>query len=94
MDHKNILNVDFNVFDIDEPLARKITNYNNLNGYDKILQIKNKNINNNNVYDVIYRYSGLYEPIFNNIELFNTEDFCYTIEEYQTGGTYSYGDIL
>jgi hypothetical protein len=85
---KTILGMNFRNDDINEPLARKVTNYNNINSHDKLISIKNQNvINNTNIYETIYRYSGIYEPIFNNISLFNTSDFCYKVESYYPGET-------
>lgn len=47
---------------IDEPLSRKITTLENIEGINKS----------------IFRYNGPYEPIFKDINIFDTAKFCYT----------------
>lgn len=64
-----------NNYDVNEPLARKINNKLSLNS-------------GNNEYVKLFRYGGSYEPIFNDIILFNTSDFCYEIEYFYSGETF------
>jgi len=68
-----------NKYDVSEPLARKM----DLNIQDTIMNTSNGVSEVNS----IYRYNGTYEPIFNNIPLFNNTFLYYsgnTIKSYES----------
>jgi hypothetical protein len=74
----NKKNILYNTRKIDEPLARSIR--------------KSSNVDNIQKSDIIYRYSGPYEPIFKDIQLFQTSVFCYM--NFSTGTTITTGDTM